>query len=264
MFGVGAPVKLAFSVAVVCRNRGQEMKISVVVPAFNEERLLPGSLSSVRAAMEGFARLGWKSELIVCDNNSTDRTAEIAKGMGAQVVFEPVNQISRARNTGAARAGGDWIFFVDADSYPSVELFLEAADAIRAGCLAGGSTVAYQDAHPSVALVTGIWNAVSRINKWAAGSFIFCDAAAFRETGGFSEELYASEEIDLFRRLKRLARRERRTIVILHRHPLRTSDRKLRLYGWREFFRFMVKTVVSRGRTLRSREDCFAWYDGRR
>jgi len=39
-----------------------------------------------------------------------------------------VNQIGRARNTGAACAGGDWIFFVDADSYPSVELFLEAAD----------------------------------------------------------------------------------------------------------------------------------------
>src|SRR6266705_1874053 len=87
------------------------MKISVVVPAFNEERLLPGSLGSIRAAMEGFDRLGWTSELIVCDNNSTDRTAEIAKGAGAQVVFEPVNQIGRARNTGAARAGGDWIFF---------------------------------------------------------------------------------------------------------------------------------------------------------
>jgi glycosyltransferase involved in cell wall biosynthesis len=240
------------------------MKISVVVPAFNEERLLPGSLSGIRAAMGGFARLGWESELIVCDNNSTDRTAEIAKGAGAQVVFEPVNQIGRARNTGAARAGGDWIFFVDADSYPGVELFLEAADAMRAGCLAGGSTVRCEGPHPGVALATGIWNAVSRINKWAAGSFIFCEAAAFRETGGFSEELYASEEIDLFRRLKRLARREGRTIVILHRHPVRTSDRKLRLYGWRELFWFMVKTVVSRGRTLRSREECFAWYDGRR
>ena len=241
------------------------MKISVVVPAFNEERLLPGSLSSIRAAMEGFDRLGWKSELIVCDNNSTDRTAEIAKGAGAQVVFEPVNQIGRARNTGAARAGGDWIFFVDADSRPGVELFLEAADCVRAGrCLAGGSTVAYEDPRPGVALLTGIWNAVSRINKWAAGAFIFCEAAAFREAGGFSEELYASEEIDLFRRLKRMARRSRRTIVILHRHPLSTSGRKLRLYGWREFFRFMVKTIVSRGRALRSREDCFAWYDGRR
>src|SRR5437879_13679387 len=105
MFGVGAPVKLAFSVAVVCRNRGQEMKISVVVPAFNEERLLPGSLSSVRAAMEGFARLGWKSELIVCANNSTDCTAEIAKGLGAQVGFEPLNQIRRARNSGRGGPG---------------------------------------------------------------------------------------------------------------------------------------------------------------
>src|SRR5438270_12832271 len=86
------------------------MKISVVVPAFNEERLLPGSLSSIRAAAEGFARLGWESELIVCDNNSNDRTAQIAKRAGAEVVFEPVNQIGRARNTGAARARGDWIF----------------------------------------------------------------------------------------------------------------------------------------------------------
>src|SRR5260221_5303735 len=108
------------------------MKISLVVPAFNEERLLPGSLSSMRAAMQGFARLGWHSELIVCDNNSTDRTAEIAKSAGAEVVFEPVNQISRARNAGAARAGGDWIFFVDADSEPTVELFLDAGHATPA------------------------------------------------------------------------------------------------------------------------------------
>lgn len=241
-----------------------EMKVSVVVPAYNEERLLPGSLASIRAAMKGFDRFGWKSELIVCDNNSTDRTAEIAKGAGAQVVFEPVNQIGRARNTGAARASGDWIFFVDADSDPTAELFLDAANSIRAGCLAGGSTLMCEDPHPAAVLVAGIWNAVSRVCKWAAGSFIFCEAAAFRETGGFSAELYASEEIDLFRRLKRIARREKRTIAILHRHPLSTSDRKLRLYSSPEFFRFIVKTVVSRGRTLRSRQDCSSWYDGRR
>src|SRR5437773_381867 len=141
----------------------KEKKSSLVVPAFNEERLLRASLSSIRAAMEGIARRGWESELIVCDNNSTARTAEIAKGAGAQVVFEPVNQIGRARNTGAARARGDWIFFVDADSNPGVELFLEAADSLSSGrCLAGGSTVRYEDPHPSVALLTGVWNAVSR------------------------------------------------------------------------------------------------------
>jgi glycosyltransferase involved in cell wall biosynthesis len=241
------------------------LKISVVVPAFNEERLLAGTLRSIRSAMEAFERRGWASELIVCDNNSTDRTAEIAREAGARVVFEPVNQISRARNAGAAAAGGDWIFFLDADSDPTEKLFSDAADAIGAGrCLAGGSTVAYVNPPRAAALVVGMWNVLSRITRWAAGSFMFCEAAAFRETGGFSEKLYASEEIDLFRRLKRIARRDRRTIVILHRHPLLTSDRKLRLYGWRELTLFGLKTIVSRGRTLRSREDCFAWYDGKR
>ena len=241
------------------------MKISVVVPAFNEERLLPETLPTIRAAMEAFDRRGWASELIVCDNNSTDRTAAIAREAGARVVFEPVNQIGRARNTGAAAAGGDWIFFLDADSHPAAELFSEAADAIATGrCLAGGSTVAYANPPRGAALAVGMWNVLSRIARWAAGSFMFCEAAAFRETGGFSEELYASEEIDLFRRLKRMARRDRRAIVILHRHPLLTSDRKLRLYGWGELSRFALRTIVSRGRTLRSREDCFAWYDGKR
>jgi len=104
---------------------------------------LPLALQRSRA-MEGFARLGWKSELIVCDNNSTDRTAEIAKGLGAQVVFRAGQTRSAARNTGAACAGGDDLF--RGCILSSVELFLEAADAIRAGCLAGGDTVAYQDA----------------------------------------------------------------------------------------------------------------------
>jgi glycosyltransferase involved in cell wall biosynthesis len=241
------------------------MRISVVVPAFNEERLLPESLRSIHAAMEAFDRRGWTSELIVCDNNSTDRTAEIAREAGARVVFEPVNQISRARNAGAAAAGGDWIFFLDADSDPTEMLFSEAADAIGAGrCLAGGSTVAYPNPPLGAALIIGMWNALSRIARWAAGSFIFCEAAAFRATGGFNEELYASEEVDLFRRLKRMARRGGRTIVILHRHPLLTSDRKLRLYSWGELCRFGLKTIVSGGRTLRNRQDCFAWYDGKR
>src|SRR5260370_32849597 len=109
--------------------------------------------------MEGFARLGWESELIVCDNNSTDRTAEIAKGAGAQVVFEPVNQIGRARNAGAARARGDWIFFVDADSYPSVELFLDAADSLGSRrCLAGGGTVPHAGPPPRLGPLAGGWH----------------------------------------------------------------------------------------------------------
>lgn len=124
------------------------MKISVVVPAFNEEKLLPGTLRSIRAAAAAFDALGWAWEIVVCDNNSTDRTAEVARAGGATVVFEPVNQIGRARNTGAAGASGDWLIFVDADSQPPPELFADVAVEIQRGKrVAGGSTVKLDDDH---------------------------------------------------------------------------------------------------------------------
>lgn len=242
------------------------MKISVVVPAFNEERLLGETLASIREATVVFAERGWSSELIVCDNNSTDRTGEIARAADALVVFEPVNQISRARNAGAAQARGDWLVFVDADSQPSRALFGDVEQAIASGrCLGGGAAVCVdEDAEALVRMSIAAWNAISRAMKWAAGSFVFCEARAFRALGGFSEELYASEEIEFSRRAKRLARREGRAFVILHEHPLLTSDRKARLYTKREYVAFLLKTLMLRGRNLRRREDCYAWYDGRR
>ena len=66
-----------------------------------------------------FTARGWTTELIVCDNNSSDATPAIAAAAGARVVFEPVNQIGRARNAAAAAATGDWLVFVDADSHPT-------------------------------------------------------------------------------------------------------------------------------------------------
>ncbi|NOT26896.1 MAG: glycosyltransferase, partial [Acidobacteria bacterium] len=162
------------------------MMVSVVVPAFNEERGLAASLGSIRLATTAFDDAGWVSELIVCDNNSTDRTPEIAADAGARVVFESINQISRARNAGAAVARGEWLVFVDADSHPTRQLFSDVVQAIQGGrCLAGGSTVRFENADRAVVFVGGCWNLTSRVTRWAAGSFIFCDAAAFRQAGGF-------------------------------------------------------------------------------
>jgi glycosyltransferase involved in cell wall biosynthesis len=241
------------------------MKISVVVPAFNEERLLPTTLSSLREAVSAFDARGWSSEVIVCDNNSTDRTSEIARAGGAEVVFEPFNQISRARNAGAARATGDWLIFVDADSRPGRDLFEDVATEIDGGRrIAGGSTVELGSDRLAARFLAILWNTLSRLCRWGAGSFIFCETIVFREIGGFSDELYAGEEIDLFRRLKRLARRRGRTVVILHRHPLVTSDRKLRLYSLKEHLGVLLKMSLSPGRALRDRAACFPWYDGRR
>jgi len=139
------------------------VKISVIVPAFNEEKLLGASLAKIKAAASVFTARGWPVELIVCDNNSTDRTADIARVAGAKVVFEPVNQIARARNTGAAAATGDWLVFVDADSHPSAGLFAGVAEQILSGrCLAGGATIRLDEHFLVASLITRLWNFASR------------------------------------------------------------------------------------------------------
>jgi glycosyltransferase involved in cell wall biosynthesis len=206
---------------------------------------------------------GW--ELIVCDNNSTDRTAEIARTGGAKVVFEPHNQISRARNRGASVAEGEWLLFVDADSTPGRGLFADLKAAIDSGrVLGGGATVAADEDLLSVRVALALWNAMSRSLRWAAGAFVYCEAAAFRAAGGFSEELYASEELELSGRLKRITRAQGREFRILHRHPLQTSARKLHLYGWRDLAPVLGRFLLHPRRMLRSAKECSPWYDGRR
>jgi glycosyltransferase involved in cell wall biosynthesis len=241
------------------------MKISVVVPAFNEEKLIGATLNSIQAAMKSFSERGWETELIVCDNNSTDDTGAMARAAGAAVVFEPVNQIARARNCGAAAATGDWLVFVDADSRPTPELFAEVAEQIFGGrCLAGGCTVKLDEDHFLGNLITQGWNIVSRVQKWAAGSFIFCERSAFKAVGGFSNELFASEELDLSQKLKKLAKERGKKVVILHRNPLLTSARKMHLYSRGEWLVFMRRAIFRPKLTVTNRDACTPWYDGRR
>lgn len=241
------------------------MKISVIIPAYNEEKLLGTTLGAVKAALPVFHKLNWETELIVCDNNSTDRTAAISREAGAQVTFEPLNQISRARNTGARHASGDWFIFIDADSTPSTALFEDVAEAIASGgCLAGGSTIEMDSGDRWADRLVWLWNRLSRFRRLMAGSFIFCEASAFRQVSGFSHDLFVSEEIDLSVRLGKLARRTGRQILILADHPLKTSPRKLHLYRRREYVRFMLGVFWSFGRATRRRESCAPWYDGRR
>ncbi len=241
------------------------MKISVIVPAFNEEKLLGASLAEIKTAATAFTTRQWEFELVVCDNNSTDRTSEIAHAAGAKVVFEPFNQIGRARNSGAAAATGDWFIFVDADSHPSAGLFADVADAIISGkFLAGGSTVRLDEKMFGANLVTQGWNLTSRCKKWLAGSFIFIEAAAFRELGGFNQKYFAAEELELSQRLKALAQSKGKKITILHRHPLITSARKMKLYSGREMWRFFLRSIFRHKQTMTSREASYLWYDGRR
>ncbi len=243
------------------------LALSIIIPAFNEEKLLAASLQAVNTAATGaFTAAGLAWELVVCDNNSTDRTAEIARAAGAKVVFEPVNQIGRARNTGASAASGQWLLFIDADSRPSRELLADVAALTRRhDVLLAGATITLDEPSPAFRFACGFWNTLSRLRRLVAGSFILVRTAAFREVGGFDLKFFAGEEIDLALRLqKRVGRRDRQRTVVLHRHPLVTSARKLKLYSKAEMGRFLLKSVFRPMKTTASREDCAMWYDGRR
>jgi len=241
------------------------MDVSIVIPAYNEERLLASTLECVREACAPWHHRQWSTEWVVCNNNSSDKTAEIAETMGARVVHEPVNQIARARNTGARAAQGRWLVFLDADSHPSPALFELVATSIESGrWLAGGSTLKLDTKLPGVRLITSGWNLISRVNRWMAGAFIFVDANVFQSINGFDERLFASEEIDLSKRLKTFARTDGRGIRILTDAPLLTSGRKVRLYTHSELLRFMLRAVLRPKATITSKEACHPWYDGRR
>ncbi|WP_258192585.1 glycosyltransferase [Nitrosospira sp. Nsp2] len=103
-------------------------------------------LESIYISLDANHNPGFTSEIIVVDNNSTDGTAHLARAAGARVVFEPINQIGRARNAGAAEAQGEWLMFIDADSILSPGLLSEILRLIEDGNSVGcGSTCVWKD-----------------------------------------------------------------------------------------------------------------------
>jgi len=239
------------------------MNISIIVPAFNEEKFLPATMKAIHSAVPVFDDAGWGWELIVCDNNSKDRTSELAKELGAKVVFEPINQIGRARNTGAAAASGEWLMFIDGDSEPSAEIFRKTLEHMRNDrIMAGGCTMELDMDSRTLMVATEVWNWFSRTMRWMAGSYIFVRAEAFRKVGGFDLKRYAGEELVLSRNLKRLAKKRSQKLVIISEHRLKTSARKMKLYSKREQLGLLLRSVLSPFHVMHRPQAW--WYDGRR
>ena len=232
---------------------------SVVIPAFNEEALLPRTLAALERAM---ASVPYPGEVVVCDNNSTDATAAIARAAGAEVVFEPVNQISRARNRGARSARGRFLVFVDADTEVPPEILREAIERLASGRVAGGGATVRTDvaSSPLVERMVAAWNAVSRSLCLAAGSFVFVRSDAFASVGGFSEKVYASEEIWLSCAVRRWGRARGMKFVILDAHPVVTSNRKAEWYATPVFVAATAVFLVFFPFMVRSRALCWFWY----
>lgn len=230
--------------------------VSFVVPAHNEDPLLPATLLAIHKAA---AACAIKYEIIVADDASTDRTAQVAADSGARVVSVQHRQIAATRNSGARAATGDVFVFVDADTLINEAVLRRALDTVAAGAVGGGATVHFDGHIPLYARVLTPWlTAMMRWLRLAAGCFVFCTRSAFATAGGFDERLFGAEEIALSVALKKIGR-----FVILHESVV-TSGRKLRTYSGFEVLGIIARAALSGGHMIKRRDQMGLWYDPRR
>ena len=89
------------------------LRFSIIIPAYNEERYLPRLLDSIEVARSNYSGGPGAIEVIVADNDSTDRTAEVAAAHGARVVTVKKRRIAAARNGGGHAARGEIVCFIE-------------------------------------------------------------------------------------------------------------------------------------------------------
>lgn len=87
------------------------MDITLIICAHNEESVLGETIEVARKNSEGKFK-----EILVVDNVSTDRTAEVARLHGARVVFEPEKGLPSARQRGFENATSEYLAYIDADT----------------------------------------------------------------------------------------------------------------------------------------------------
>lgn len=234
------------------------MKISVIVPAHNEEKLLPATLEFIRAALNACEA---DSEFIVVDNESDDRTAEIAEAAGALVIDEKVRNIARVRNAGGSAATGGVLIFIDADSRVPETLFKKIAAEMRdPQCFGGAVAVEYGRFKRwwmrFYSLGWAFWGKVFNMKQGAAQ---FCRKEVFDKLGGYDERIFLGEDIDFYWRLTALAKREGGSLSFIELPKVVTSTRRFdKMSIWKTLLLTNPLYILLNSRRASSWKD---WYE---
>ena len=192
-------------------------RISVIIPALDEERHLPATLASV-SGDEGV-------EVIVVDGQSTDATRAVARRAAARVYAVPRGR-ARQMNAGAAVATGEYLLFLHADTrLPAGFAGHVRRTLARPGIVAGAFDLTIDGPHWSMRVLERLVKFRSRRLRMPYGDqAIFLQTATFRAVGGFPE-LEIMEDFELVRRLRRQGR------IALVAAPVVTSARRWRGEG---------------------------------
>ena len=243
------------------------MKFSVVIPAYNEEKFLPRLLDSIEVARLNYSGGRDQVEVVVADNNSTDRTAEVARQHGARVVHVAKRRIAAARNGGARAATGEILCFIDADSAVHPQTFNEIERVMSTGHYVAGSTgvtlerkslglmVTYCAFMPFV-ILTGIDTGV-----------VFCRREDFEAVGGYDESRLYGEDVLLPMALRRLGRKRGQRLTRIPKAKALGCTRKFDQFGEWHYFSIMMHQMFKSFVTWNWNDEKLAkryWYDSGR
>jgi len=175
--------------------------LSIVIPTFNEEKFLPHLLKSLKE--QSFKDF----EIIVADNNSTDKTRLIALNSGARVVNGGLP--ARGRNNGAKVASGEWLLFLDADVILSSDFLEKAILEIRELTLTAASCMVCPLSKRIVDkflhnFVNFYFQATKKYFAHAPGFCIFAKRDVHKLIGGFNEKIVLAEDHDYVLRISKI------------------------------------------------------------
>lgn len=212
-------------------------RISLVIPAFNEEEFLPALLDSVELARGRYAGGPREVEVIVADNSSTDRTAEIARSRGCVVAHVNKPVIAASRNGGARAATGDIVAFIDADCTIHPETFNVIDETMSSPkVIAGATSARFSRSSLGIAATALMGQIVFFFANLDIG-VVFCRKEDWEAVGGYNEDLKCAEDVEFLVALKKLGKTRGQKFVRARGARAVTSARKFDSRGdWHYFF----------------------------
>jgi len=223
-------------------------------------------LDSVEAAARRYAHGAAAVQVIVANNASTDRTAELARERGCDVVPVAKRSIAAARNAGFAAARGEIVGFVDADMQIHPGTFDAIETALASDRIVGGATGCTLDRWSlGLAVTYALFIPMVWLTRFDTG-VVFCRRRDFEATGGYDESLRVAEDVALLFALRRVGRKQGKRLTRLRHVKAVASTRKFDEYGdWHYLTtipRLAVGLVVRRPALLEEIERY--WYEPRR
>jgi len=207
----------------------RNVKFSIIIPAYNEEKLIGRCLDSIAAASTPYKD---QVEVIVVLNRCTDRTEEIARSYNCVIVKEDRKNMSIIRNAGAKVAMGEIIATIDADSRMTDNMLTEIKEKLLTGKYIGGGVRMKFERLPLGVLLQGLI-LIPLIIKYrgVTAGILWCYKKDFDAINGFNENQRMLEDVDFGFRLKQWGEKCGKNYGTITKAQMIVSLRKADVFG---------------------------------